>query len=157
MKKITKNKEKRLMNFAQELSWVFESFKDVSFKDIYDFFQQQDIVDTNHTLSDDTQYLVGVLPKLFQDKDLFPNKEDIIEFSEVVLNLHLSRAAKRSKIEYIGMIVCEVSNSNSIQLNRLVEALEKILGNEKQMLAVKKARKEPDFSWNETIAKLGNL
>ena len=157
MKKITKNKEKRLMNFAQELSWVFESLKDVSFKDIYDFLQQQDIVDTNHTLSDDTQYLVGVLPKLFQDKDLFPNKEDIIEFSEVVLNLHLSRAAKRSKIEYIGMIVCEVSNSNSIQLNRLVEALEKILGNEKQMLAVKKARKEPDFSWNETIAKLGNL
>ena len=56
MKKITKNKEKRLMNFAQELSWVFESFKDVSFKDIYEFFQQQDIVDTNHTLSDDTQY-----------------------------------------------------------------------------------------------------
>lgn len=38
MKKITKNKEKRLMNFAQELSWVFESFKDVSFKDIYEFF-----------------------------------------------------------------------------------------------------------------------
>lgn len=43
------------------------------------------------------------------------------------------------------MIVCEVSNSNSIQLNRLVEALEKILGNEKQMLAVKKQGKNQTF------------
>ncbi|WP_455666376.1 hypothetical protein [Phocaeicola sp.] len=157
MKKINKNKEKRLLNFMQELSWVFDSFKDVNFKDAYEYFQQQDTVTTEHGLSDDTQYLVGVLPKLFQDKDLFPNKEDIIEFSEVVLDLHLSRAAKRSKIEYIGMIVCEVSNSNSKQLNRLVEALEKIVGNENQMQAVKSARKEPDFSWNETIAKLGKL
>lgn len=157
MKKINKNKEKRLLNFMQELSWVFDSFKDVNFKDAYEYFQQQDTVVTEHGLSDDTQYLVGVLPKLFQDKDLFPNKEDIIEFSEVILDLHLSRAAKRSKIEYIGMIVCEVSNSNSKQLNRLVEALEKIVGNENQMQAVKSARKEPDFSWNETIAKLGKL
>lgn len=157
MKKINKNKEKRLLNFMQELSWVFDSFKDVNFKEAYEYFQQQDTVATEHGLSDDTQYLVGVLPKLFQDKDLFPNKEDIIEFSEVVLDLHLSRAAKRSKIEYIGMIVCEVSNSNSKQLNRLVEALEKIVGNENQMQAVKSARKEPDFSWNETIAKLGKL
>ena len=71
--------------------------------------------------------------------------------------MHLSKAAKRSRIEYIGMIVCEVSNSNSSQLNRLVEALERIIGNENQMQAVKKARKEPNFSWNETIAKLGQL
>ena len=157
MKKTTKNKEKRLMNFMQELSWVFESFRDVSFKDVYDFFQQQDGNSSNDILSDDTQYLVGVLPKLFQDKDLFPNKEDILDFSKVVLNFHLSKAAKRSRIEYIGMIVCEVSNSNSSQLNRLVEALERIIGNENQMQAVKKARKEPNFSWNETIAKLGQL
>lgn len=155
MKKLTKNKEKRLMNFMQELSWVFESFNDVSIKEVYEFFKQQ--VENDNTLSNDTQYLVGVLPKLFQDKELFPNKEDIIEFSEDVLTLSLSRAAKRSRIEYIGMIVCEVSKSDNIQLDRLVEALEKLIGNEKQMQAVKKARKEPDFSWNETIAKLGKL
>ena len=115
------------------------------------------MVVTKYGLSDDTQYLVGVLPKLFQDKELFSNKEDIIDFSEVVLGLHLSRAAKRSRIEYIGMIVCEVSNSNIEQLSRLVEALEIIIGNENQMQIIKSARKEPNFSWNETIAKLGKL
>ena len=157
MKKINKNKQKRLQNFMQELSWVFDSFKDVNFKDAYDFFKQQELNRTENELSDDTQYLVGVLPKLFQDTDLFPKKEDLIDFSETVLNLPLSRAAKRSKIEYIGMIVCEISNANNSQLDRLVKALEKIIDNESQMQVIKKARKEANFSWNETIEKLGNL
>ena len=80
---------------------------------------------------------------------------DILDVAEEVLDLHLSKAAKRSKIEYIGMIVCEVSNSNNKKLGKIVDALNRILNNEKDMSDFKKARKEPDFSWNETIAKLG--
>lgn len=156
MRKTTKTKSKRVQSFIQELAWVFDSFKDVSFKDVYECYSQQcGSENSSIRIAGETQYLVGVLPKLFQDNELFPKKEDILDFSEQVLGLSLSRAAKRSRIEYIGMIVCEVSNSDSYRLGKLVEALEKLIGNEAQMQKVKKARKEQNFSWNDTIAKLG--
>lgn len=159
MRKFSENKVQSLKKFVQELSWIFDTYKGNTFSDLYEFLAQQE---QNKSLElhkcsipNDKEYLVGVLPRLFQDKELFLTKGDILDFAEEVLDLHLSKAAKRSKIEYIGMIVCEVSNSNNKKLGKLVDALNRILNNEKDMSDFKKARKEPDFSWNETIAKLG--
>lgn len=70
------NKQKRILNFMQELSWITENYKDISIKDIYR--QLQDSNDSEMAagkLKADTKYLVGVLPTIFQDKELFPKKK----------------------------------------------------------------------------------
>ena len=149
------NKQKRILNFMQELSWVTENYKDISLKDV--FRQLQDTNDSGMNagkLKADTKYLVGVLPTIFQDKELFPKKEDILEFAKQELGIELNMQAKRSKIEYIGSILCKVSYENSGKLEQLVETLDMLLNNESKMAELKRHRQEPNFSWNETIAKL---
>ena len=142
----------------QELSWLTDNYKDISIKDIYNQLQMpSENKETTGKLQTDTKYLVGVLPSILQDTELFPKKEDIIDFAKQVLGLELSLLSKRSKIEYIGTILCMVSNENSGKLEKLVDALDTLLNNESKMIEVKKRRKEPDFSWNETIAKLGKM
>lgn len=152
------NKEKRILNFMQELSWLTENYKDIYIKDIYSLLKniKEDNVKTGK-LRKDTKSLVGVLPSIFQDKELFPKKEDILEFAKQELGIELSLQSKRSKIEYIGTILCMVSNENSGKLERLVDALDILLNNDSKMAEVKKHRQEPNFSWNETIAKLNNF
>lgn len=152
------NKQKRIINFIQELSWITDNYKDISIKDIYNQLNigKEDDVKAGK-LRTDTKYLVGVLPSIFQDEELFPKKEDILEFAKQELGIELSLQSKRSKIEYIGTILCMVSNENSGRLERLVEALDTLLNNESKMAEVKKRRQEPNFSWNETIAKLKSL
>lgn len=152
------NKEKRILNFMQELSWLTENYKDIYVKDIYSLLKniKEDNVKTGK-LRKDTKSLVGVLPSIFQDKELFPKKEDILEFAKQELGIELSLQSKRSKIEYIGTILCMVSNENSGKLERLVDALDILLNNESKMAEVKKHRQEPNFSWNETIAKLNSF
>lgn len=152
------NKQKRILNLLQELSWVTENYKDISINDIYR--QLQDFKDNEMTagkLKADTKYLVGVLPTIFQDTELFPKKEDILEFAKQELGIELNIQAKRSKIEYIGSILCKVSNENSGKLEQLVETLDILLNNESKMEELKRHRHEPNFSWNETIAKLRNF
>lgn len=152
------NKQKRILNFIQELSWVTENYKDIALKDIYK--QLQDSGDNGTTagkLKADTKYLVGVLPTIFQDVELFPKKEDILEFAKQELGIELNIQARRSKIEYIGSILCKVSNENSGKLQQLVETLDMLLNNESKMAELKRHRQEPNFSWNETIAKLRNF
>lgn len=152
------NKQKRILNFIQELSWITENYKDISIKDIYNQLNVgKENDEKSGKLKTDTKYLVGVLPSIFQDQELFPKKEDIMEFAKQELGIELSLQSKRSKIEYIGTILCMVSNENSGKLERLVEALDTLLNNESKMAEFKKCRQEPNFSWNETIAKLRSL
>ncbi|WP_308238584.1 hypothetical protein [uncultured Prevotella sp.] len=152
------NKKKRILNFIQELSWITENYKDITIKDIYR--QLQDSNDNGMTagkLKADTKYLVGVLPTIFQDIELFPKKEDILDFAKQELGIELNIQSKRSKIEYIGSILCKVSKENSGKLEQLVETLDMLLNNESKMAELKRHRQEPNFSWNETIAKLRNI
>lgn len=153
-----KNKQKRILNFIQELSWITENYKDITINDIYR--QLQDTNDNGMTagkLKADTKYLVGVLPTIFQDIELFPKKEDILDFAKQELGIELNIQARRSKIEYIGSILCKVSNENTGKLEQLVETLDMLLNNESKMAELKRHRQEPNFSWNETIAKLRNF
>lgn len=151
------NKQKRIINFIQELSWVIENYKDIALTDIYKQLQDSGDNVTAGKLKADTKYLVGVLPTIFQDAELFPKKEDILEFAKQELGIELNIQAKRSKIEYIGSILCKVSNENSGKLQQLVETLDMLLNNECKMEELKRHRQEPNFSWNETIAKLRNF
>lgn len=78
----------------------------------------------------------------------------MLDFAEQVLQLKPSRAAKRSRIEYIGWIVCEVSNTESKKLDDLYTQLRIILNDKNVVSNIKQAKKSADFSWNEIIRNL---
>lgn len=154
MKRLTKNKEIKLVKFAEELSWLMDSYKEFSIEDICQQFIQlrNERKGAEHGLLTNTSYLVGVLPSVFQDKDLFENNNDLVNFAKEVLLLELKNSGKKSRMELIGTIVCEVANNNSSLLDDLVEALDNIIGNENQMAEIKKSRLQPNFSWNTIIS-----
>lgn len=167
-KKSKKSKLNQAINFIEELSWLIErkKDKDISLKEISsllkELIENQPIQTTNlfvdsREKKSNKYYLVGVLPELFQDEELFKSRVELLDFAETVLKLPISRAGKRSRIEYIGWIICEITKLNDNQLNFLVSALEKIVGSDLKIKQMKEAKKKPNFSWNETILKLSNL
>lgn len=151
--KTTKNKISQVANFLEELSWVLESNKSSSLKDIAKILRDEknNSNNTNRLNREDRNHLVGILPKLLQDNKLFKRNSEMLDFAEEVLNLKPSRASKRSRIEYIGWIVCEVANSNNSELNSLYDYLDNLVGDENKIKKIREAKKLPNFSWNEAI------
>ena len=98
-------------------------------------------------------FLIGVLPRLFLDRDIFPSNDDIVEFSNVALKIEI-KAEKRARFEIIGKIVCETDLLDEQQLTDLVRALEKLVGNRETRNSMLEKRKTGSFSWNETIQEL---
>ena len=154
MKKNSKIRINEVANFLEELSWLLE-------KELSSYIRSLDnINDYSLNLSSrkennkHSRFLVGVLPSLFLDTELFKNRDEILDFAEVVLKLPISRLGKRSRMEYIGGIVCEVAKMNDNQLFELVSELENIVSDDRKLKEIKKAKKEPNFSWNDTIKKL---
>lgn len=68
-----------------------------------------------------------------------------MEFAKQELGIELNIQAKRSKIEYIGSILCKVSNENSGRLEQLVETLDMLLNNESKMAELKNNVKSLTF------------
>lgn len=157
MKKMSKAKENKLVKFAEELSWLMDAYKEFSLDDILELFIQNSKENSEHMhgLYSNTSYLVGVLPRMFQDKELFENNSDLASFAKDVLHIELKNSEKKSRMEIIGTIVCNIANDNSELLDTLVKALESIMDNESKMAEVKKSRKQPNFSWNAIIASFG--
>ena len=160
-----KNKIIQAANLIEELSWLLESNKSLSLKDVAEVIREQSQL-TNSNLKNkvaskyassnpNKQFLVGALPALLQDNSLFKSNSEMLDFAEDVLKLLPSRAAKRSRTEYIGWIICEVSNLNDKDLESLVNSLSAIVGDELKLKKMKAAKKEPNFSWNNTIQSLG--
>jgi hypothetical protein len=99
-------------------------------------------------------FLIGVLPRLFQDRHLFPQNEDIVDFAASALGLEMSRSEKRSRYEIIGKVVCETDQLDEYRLTSLVSALEKLVGNNERLAQMAEKRRSGSFSWNETIQDL---
>lgn len=154
---MTKAKENKLIRYAEELTWLMNSYKEFSLEDILSRFIQNSKNNSiaKHGLESNTAYLVGVLPRMFQDKELFENNSDLTTFAKDILGLELKNSEKKSRMELIGTIVCNISNDNSGRLDILVSALENIMDNESKMEEVKKSRRQPDFSWNVIISSFG--
>lgn len=162
--KTNKNKITQVANLIEELSWLLETKKYISLKEAANIIRESNIstdlskskvAEKYAQKNPNKQFLIGTLPKLLQDSELFKRNSEMLDFAEEVLMLKPSRAGKRSRIEYIGWIICEVSNSNDKELENLVNSLSKIIEDEKKLKKIKNAKKMPNFSWNEAIQKLG--
>jgi hypothetical protein len=99
-------------------------------------------------------FLIGVLPRLFQDRQLFPQNEDIAEFAGAALKLEMSRTEKRSRYEIIGKVVCETDTLDDSELSTLVQALERLVEDKDKLAQMAERKRAGSFSWNETIQEL---
>lgn len=153
---------KYAIDFLEELSWLFESKKKLDLSSIPTLLRKRLVPDEAVLSSADgyispnpnIHYLIGILPRLFQDEKLFSKNEDIAAFAKDVLNIDISRIEKRSKYEIIGLIVCETNNLNDLELNGMVDALARIAGSTQKLDAIAKAKASTGFSWNEAIRNL---
>ncbi len=150
----------QFVNFFEELSWLLDANKSLNFKNASKFLQQYRNLyahtSNNHDKSTSTYNLIGVLPSLLRDNDIFQNNSQLAQFAEEVLDLNISRWEKRSKNEIIGLIICEVEDVNKERLDTLALWVFNILENKNQVKDMQKKAKTSGslFSWNETIQKL---
>jgi len=172
MEKIDQNRKRKItqvINFIEELAWLLDSKKGIDLRDFKDasFLLRDLMAHSNSYISNKSNkyespnpnknYLIGVLPNLFQDFDLFKTNIDLSDFAESVLKIPVSRAEKRSRYELIGMIICEIINLDEHNLTNLVDALSKLTDNSDKLTEIKEDKKKANFSWNEAIQKLNSL
>lgn len=109
------------------------------------------VAKTYQSIDPNKHFLIGTLPRLLLDRDLFPSNEEITKFAEETLNFKIAQAEKRSRHEIIGKIVCETDKLDEKQLTYLVKALELIVGNKDKLAILIEKKKSGAFSWNETL------
>ena len=160
------NQEKKrtldALSFLEELGWLLESKKNLKLgqavKDLKKLMRGPESalkVGSEYTSPNpNIHFLIGVLPRLFQDEMLFPSNATIAQFAEEVLNVPVSRYEKRSKYELIGLIVCQTDQLNDQKLEELVRALAQITKSEAKLNSIRSARESGQFSWNNTIRQL---
>jgi hypothetical protein len=151
-----------IRKFLEELSWLLSSHSNLDFRAIRDFiesdraplFERKSSLSGYVSKNPNIHFLTGTLPVIFSDDRLFPSNEDIVEFSETALHLPIPRWEKRSRYELIGLIVCETSKLDNDRLERLVQALSKIVSDDPNAQRIFRTRKAAKLSWNEVIQKL---
>ena len=143
------------INIIEEISWILDG-KSVNLKDVVKQLRQVSSADAPLKNSSSVTHLVGILPQLLMDKELFEKNEDLLDFAEQILKLKAKRAGNRSRTESIGWIVCELAKSDDHIRQDLEDALDSLIDNEEKKAQIKKDRKMPNFSWNDAIARLNN-
>lgn len=98
-------------------------------------------------------FLIGALPRLLLDRNLFPSNDDIVDFATSALLLDM-KVGNRARFEIIGKIVCETDSLDEQQLTDLVRALERLVGDEATIADMVKRKQSGSFSWNETLQEL---
>ncbi|EGQ9780401.1 hypothetical protein FWP50_24905, partial [Vibrio parahaemolyticus] len=161
-------KLRQAIDFVEELSWLLESKNKLRLSEIPDIlrdaskYQKKSVTNESFNSTEkyvspnpNVHYLIGVLPSLFLDTDIFPKNDDIIKFANEALKIYsINSNANRSRFEIIGHIVCKCTELDDGDLNMLVSALSYILGDKDNIKQVAKEKQSTGFSWNETIRKL---
>lgn len=153
------------IDFIEELSWILSSnkYSKLNLKEFANYLRndfvnrkEQNDINKIYSVSPNKEFLVGILPKLFQDLSIFFKNEDIADFTSEVLKIKISRVEKRSRYELIGLVVCEVSELDDNSLAELVKTLSQIIRDEGKLkiIAKEKKNKLTGFSWNKTIRRL---
>ncbi len=147
--------------FIEEFAWLLASYSDLDWKNFSLLSKQWGselearVAVGGHVSSNPNKhFLVGVLPRLFNDPKLFPTNEDIATFAMTVMSLKIPRYHKKSKYEIIGHIVCQTDTLDDKELSKLVSALGKIAEGDETTRNLIRQRKEENFAWNSIIQEL---
>lgn len=166
MSRMSKKELNDLVNLMEEFSWVISKYKNVDFKNIQsnllNIINEQDFYNTNlmsfkryRDKDSNKNYLIGVLPRFFQDKDLFEKNLDLADFAEC-LGIYLNNPEKKSRYEIIGTILCTISEMDELLLDKFVRAIELLLVDESLRNDIKTMRSvhKSSYSWNQVIRAL---
>lgn len=150
------NETQQFINFIEEFCWLLDSNKELNFKDMSKFLKMWRTSLLHLPYKNDAYELIGVLPSLLKDNDIFQNNSQLVQFAQEVLAMNIPRWEKRSRNEIIGLIICEVEDVNKERLKLLTQWTLDIISNKKQVKDMQyKAKKAGSlFSWNETIQRL---
>jgi hypothetical protein len=148
--------------FLEELSWILSSYSRLDFKGLPKIVKNEFETRTNtqHSVGSyassnpNKHFLVGVLPRLFNDMVLFPSNDDIAEFARTVMHVSIPRFHKKSRYELIGHVVCQTENLSDQKLRDLVKALEVLLNKSDAVEEIVRKRREGSFAWNRVIQEL---
>lgn len=161
-KKRTVQNIDKFLNFVEEFSWLLDNYKGLKMEDA--IIEIKEIIEPTSNLlmydklienrNNNMRSLVGIFPELFQNKSLFPSNRSIIEFANEVLQTQINPSKNRSKTEIIGEIVCTTYTLTGSEIEKVVNALNKMVDNENVAKSVKEMKKQDTFSWNEIIQKL---
>lgn len=151
----------QFINFFEELSWLLDANKGMNFKGASRFLMEyRNLVMHNNTISNtgnsNAYGLIGVLPSLLKDTEIFQSNSQLVQFAEEVLSLRIPRWEKKSRNEIIGLIICEVEDVNKERLDTITQWASRILRNKNRVRDLQYNAKNSGnlFSWNDTIQKL---
>lgn len=168
-KKFPKDPVKRsptkALNFLEELLWVFERFGISQAKEYVNEVKKElnSVKYSNFSLDEFTPknpnqlFLIGILPTIFTNTDLFSSNKELAEFSKEILNIDIPRWNKQSRNEIIGQIICSISIADDVQLETIALALKKLQSDNIDTDKFLKIKiQEEKKSWNEIIQILVN-
>lgn len=152
--------QQQLINFFENLCWLLETNKEINFKKASNYLREFRNFAVHGALTNGTSNnaydLIGVLPSLLKDNEIFQSNAQLVQFAKEVLALDIPRWEKKSRNEIIGLIICEVEDVNKERLDTLTKWASNILKNKSQIRKMQRKAKTTGnlFSWNETIQKL---
>ena len=153
---------KKASMILEDLAWSLQKISTSELIKISDLLRsravhgmsESAVSETHKSNNPNKHFLIGVLPRLFQDRNLFPLNEDIAGFAKEVLYLDMSRSEKRSRYEIIGKVVCETNELDDKQLSKLVKALEYMVESKVELKLMAEKKKSANFSWNKAIQEM---
>ena len=148
---MTENEILQLLNKIENLIWSFEDEKKQIEKNIKRIRNELSTTTESNNKKNSKRSMIGFLPSLLQDKDLFKSNQDIIDFSTEVLSIPITAARKRSRNELIGLIVCEVELSDTKKLHFVNQFLTNIVDDTSIYQVIKNAKNNDNVSWAELI------
>lgn len=157
------NELRKILNFLEEMSWVIKSHKNVDLTEFIDEvkvnqeFRNKIIHGSiNENRLNEKDRLIGVLPKLLNDKKLFSKNSDLIDFAESTFDIIITRPQKRSRYEIIGLVTMEILELKNNKVLDITDAIQSLTNNTKFKTMLRNKKNTPDFSWNEAIREITN-
>lgn len=151
---------RKTLDLVQELLWALQSRPQSEIKEGLNFLQKSLAeMDSDRPRPKGRRYLsslVGSMPIILADTDLFPSNEHIAKFADEALEIHISRWEKRSRYEMIGMLVMETIRLPDAQVRDLSLFLDSVSMGSKRLESIKRQAQHVGFSWNTAIRTLSN-
>lgn len=173
MDKLTTKEIKTLLNFIEEFSWISNKYKNLDTNKLYEvlnsfesrrqneyndyIFYSKNAGKNNHvsyrnSLKDKT-FLIGKLPSLLMDKELFSKNKELSDFARL-LGVEVRFPEKRSRDEIIGTIICSLQEEDSVKrIHEIGEFIYALTSDEKLMNEIKVEKKiyNDEYDWNNVI------
>lgn len=142
-----------MISFIEDLCWLLDSKKDINYAEIPKVLRKVFKTNRNTLKELDKEDLVGILPQVLTDKELFSSNKSLAQFSEEILNIQILNWEKRSRNEMIGVIICKVQESEKIRKGISTYLLTNILKNKDIIARIQKKNEMENspFSWNDAI------